>query len=403
MKQRILAILLLVCFTIVLAPRTPAAQDDGAGRRIEFRGVIESLPSIGLIGLWVVGGRRVEVSNTTRINQEHGAARVGAAVEVHGFITTSAGPINATEIEVLDDPATARRVEFRGVIERLPDGGLIGTWVVSGRRVHVSESTTINQEHGAARVGAVVEVHGVVRDDAEVNATEIEVQPGQDDGRRVEFRGTIESLPDGGLIGLWSVSGQRVNVSESTRIDQEHGRAKVGSLVEVHGVVRNGESIVNATEIEVKSSPDDQARYVEFRGTITALPASGLLGDWQVDGRTVHVNERTRVDQEHGRAAVGALVEVKGWAQEDGSVLADSIEVKPDVDAGRDVQFRGTVERLPGEGLIGDWLVSGRIVHVTANTRIKGRDRVHLGATVVVTGVGQADGSVTATLIKVKG
>ena len=403
MRHLIIATLLMFGLAIASVPRATAAEDGGSGRRTEFRGVIESLPSGSLIGVWVVGGRRVQVSDTTRINQEHGAPRVGAAVEVHGLITGSTAPITATEIEVLDDPAEAHRVEFRGVIERLPDGGLIGTWVISARRVHVSETTVINQEHGAARVGAVVEVHGVVRDDAEVNATEIEVQPGQDDGQRVEFRGTVESLPVGGLIGTWVVSGQRVNVTESTRIDQEHGRAQVGSLVEVHGVQQSGQGIVTANEIEVKSSPDDPARFMEFRGTITALPPSGLLGDWQVDGRTVHVNERTRVDQEHGRAAVGALVEVKGWAQADGSVLADSIEVKPDADAGRDVQFRGTIDRLPGSGLVGDWIVSGRTVHVTENTRIKNRDRIQVGATAVVTGVGQTDGSVMATIIKVKG
>jgi hypothetical protein len=289
------------------------------------------------------------------------------------------------------------------VIEALPDGGLIGTWVVGGRRVHVGEATLINQEAGPARVGSLVEVHGVVRDDATIVATEIEVKVRDDEAERVEFRGVIESLPSGGLTGVWLVSGQRVHVSESTRINQEQGRAVVGAFVEVHGFRRSDDAGINATQIEVKSSPDDQRRYIEFRGIITALPPSGLLGDWQVDRRTVRVTERTRVDQEHGRPVVGAVVEVKGWVQDDGSVLADIIEVKSDRGSGQDVQFRGTVERLPAEGLIGDWVVSGRVVHVTETTRIKNRTRIQTGVTVAVTGVELADGSVTATVIKAKG
>ncbi|NOZ27595.1 MAG: hypothetical protein GXP39_06015, partial [Chloroflexi bacterium] len=44
----------------------------------------------------------------------------------------------------------------------------------------------------------------------------------------------------------------------------------------------------------------------EFRGTVESLPSSGLIGDWVVSGRTVHVSAETRIDQEDGPVAVGA-------------------------------------------------------------------------------------------------
>ena len=41
-------------------------------------------------------------------------------------------------------------------------------------------------------------------------------------------------------------------------------------------------------------------------GTIEALPAVGLVGDWRVSGRTVIVSVATVLDSEHGAFVVGA-------------------------------------------------------------------------------------------------
>src|ERR1051325_10726772 len=73
------------------------------------------------------------------------------------------------------------------------------------------------------------------------------------------------------------------------------------------------------------ASGDDAA---EVQGTIQSLPSGSLIGDWRVANRTIHVTSSTRIDQEHGQAAVGAVVEVKGTPQSDGSITATRIEVK---------------------------------------------------------------------------
>jgi hypothetical protein len=98
---------------------------------------------------------------------------------------------------------------------------------------------------------------------------------------------------------------------------------------------------------------------------------------------------------------VGSLVEVKGWAQGDGSINAAEIEVKVSPDRGRRISFRGPVERLPETGLIGDWVVGGRVVHVTPETAIRPRRPPVLGAIAQVKGIEHADGSVTAESIKI--
>ncbi len=66
----------------------------------------------------------------------------------------------------------------------------------------------------------------------------------------------------------------------------------------------------------------------EFDGIIEALPGAGVIGDWQVSGRRVIVNEQTDVDREGQTLAPGLRVEIEGTYQPDGSILAEEIEVK---------------------------------------------------------------------------
>lgn len=66
----------------------------------------------------------------------------------------------------------------------------------------------------------------------------------------------------------------------------------------------------------------------ELDGMIDALPPVGLVGTWQVSGRTVQVTETTEIDQQMGSINVGVAVEVEGEAQADGSILASEIEVE---------------------------------------------------------------------------
>ncbi len=59
-----------------------------------------------------------------------------------------------------------------------------------------------------------------------------------------EFYGTVESRPTENP-GIWVVSGQQVEVTDKTEIDNDHGPLVVGSCVEVEhkkGVVKEIES-----------------------------------------------------------------------------------------------------------------------------------------------------------------
>jgi hypothetical protein len=163
---------------------------------------------------------------------------------------------------------------------------------------------------------------------------------------------------------------------------------------------------MDATKVEVKSNATGNDGQDEIQGTIESVPGSGLIGDWRVSGRTVHVSSATRIDQEHGAAAVGATVEVKGMLRTDGSLEATSIEVKTSVDnnSGQSANVKGTIESLPGSAnLVGDWTISGRTVHVISSTRLKAEHGAFaVGTRVKVKGMQMADGSVVATKIQVR-
>jgi hypothetical protein len=60
-------------------------------------GLVEKLPQ-GLVGVWVVNNREIRVTRDTHIEDHHGAAEVGAYVEVEGNITGRS--FTAYEIEV---------------------------------------------------------------------------------------------------------------------------------------------------------------------------------------------------------------------------------------------------------------------------------------------------------------
>lgn len=320
-------------------------------------------------------------------------------LRIVAFLTLMVGVVSVGAVLADDDE---NEVKFRGVIESLPSTpGFIGDWRVSGRTVHVTSATRIEQEDGHVRVGATVEVEGNRRADGSIDAKEIEVKEAEVEAE-IKFTGIIESLPSTpGFVGDWRVSGRTVHVTSATRIEAEDGPVVVGAMVEVEGTQRPDGSI-DATEIEVK------ANVAEFNGVIESLPSTpGFIGDWRVGGRTVHVTAATKIDREHGAVVVGALVEVKGRMRADGSIDATKIEIKGADDEngeGKNTTIRGTIQSLPASSsLMGDWMVAGRLVHVVSSTRLKSEHGAFaVGVRVKVKGMQMADGSVVATKIQSK-
>jgi hypothetical protein len=73
--------------------------DSGGGSSTEFTATIQSRPSAGYVGDWLIGGITVHVSNSTEIDESDGSAAVGARVEVRG-VTRADGSLDANRIRV---------------------------------------------------------------------------------------------------------------------------------------------------------------------------------------------------------------------------------------------------------------------------------------------------------------
>src|SRR5207248_7489824 len=93
----------------------------------------------------------------------------------------------------------------------------IGDWVVDTFTVHVTSSTVISTEDGAAvALGAPAEITGCLRQDGTIDASRIEVERvnPQTHPPCFEFFGQIHNLPNTqGFIGDWTVGGRTVHVT----------------------------------------------------------------------------------------------------------------------------------------------------------------------------------------------
>jgi Domain of unknown function (DUF5666) len=65
--------------------------------------------------------------------------------------------------------------DFYGNVEKMPEGGMVGEWVVGGRTVTATKDTVFKEKHGKLQMGAYVEVEGTEKD-GKFMASEIETK-----------------------------------------------------------------------------------------------------------------------------------------------------------------------------------------------------------------------------------
>ncbi|MBI4688065.1 MAG: hypothetical protein HY756_09870 [Nitrospirae bacterium] len=60
----------------------------------------------------------------------------------------------------VEQQPSAYASKIYGTVEKLPEKGLSGTWIVNGKEIIVTKDTILKEEHGRVEVGAYVEVKG---------------------------------------------------------------------------------------------------------------------------------------------------------------------------------------------------------------------------------------------------
>jgi hypothetical protein len=151
-------------------------------------------------------------------------------------------------------------------------------------------------------------------------------KPTSQGGPVIEFYGVIEDMPEKGYEGIWLIGGRKVLVTKDTLIREKYSVATVGSYVEVRA--RYSDDTYTAYKIEVKRGNLRRSGYPgKFYGIIESMPEGKIEGIWVINGREVLVTANTKIEEEYGRATVGAYVEVKG-NYIDRTFTAYEIEVK---------------------------------------------------------------------------
>ncbi len=247
---------------------------------VHFKGRIQEITD----EYWVVAYQKVTITQDTVIEGDE--PHVGDIAEVWGEAT--ADGIVATRIMVT---ATNRFAIVRGYVEEQTDA----YWVISGRTVNVTEDTKIV---GNPQIGDQVIAVVRVEDDGSLTARSIHKVPEAPPENRVTFSGFITEIEEGNpakwvVTSSYTHNGEAktwvVWVSDETEIVPEGAEVQVGSWVKGYGEP-NEDGSVNALGVQVVAAP-----RVSFAGEIQQKPESGVVGDWVIQGVTVHVTDATRV------------------------------------------------------------------------------------------------------------
>lgn len=400
-----------------LVPTAPPVGTPGA--EFELYGRVESLPE-NLIGNWVVDGITYVATSTTEFKQERGAFAVGHCVKIHGVSTTT--PATMTEIENAHGFRCAHQNdEFQGAgvlfgrIQSLPTDGLLGEWNIGGMTFIVTDTTKLDQKHGAFAVDMTVKVRFVVDANGNNYAREIEAKFANNDdghdhdgdgafeGAEGHTFGAIEIMPVD-LIGAWTVSGITYTVTADTRFVEPKSAFSVGAKVRLkYYTTAAGERLVRMLKTTQENSGAHDANHATLFAFVDQMPPSGFAGTWVLDHIAFVATAQTQFTEENGTLGVGAYVKVE-YLIRDGRNVIYELETQVPPGAGDDSNI-GAVEST-GDGLNAasangaTWVIGGKSYTVTPATDINDlQSALTVGSTALVNSYSAADGSQVATQI----
>ncbi len=251
-------------------------------------------------------------------------------VEVHG-LRDSAG-IHASRVELLTPAAGAQLGdELRGTIK---PGTLTGTTFTlqnGATDVAVNYSgATISPAGATLIVNALVEVHGAFNG-ATFAAGRVDVEDQEDDefqhgaGEELHVEGKVSGCavnPCTTATALFFVGTQAVQTNASTRFENGSRDELADNVrVEAEGHNFTGSTLI-AEKIQFKRT------RVILTGTATvtgSIPGTGTL---QVLGKSVQITSLTEFRQTGGVIS-GELVEVRGYVDTAGNIVAERVDDSP--------------------------------------------------------------------------
>jgi hypothetical protein len=272
---------------------------------------------------------------------------VNDIVEVSGF--RRASDIQATYIEKKGVFAGGTpSVELKGTVS-----GVAGqSFMLGGITVNWNNTTTLSDlPSGGPTNGDFVEVEGTLTNPTTVQATRIERErPFAGDVKDFEIEGVVSSFVS---LSSFLVDGQPVNAGAAGVVFEPNNTAFVqnGARIEVEGELRGGTLI--ADKVKQRDGELRIHAQIAAAGDIDAAQRTVRLL-----GITVRTDSTTQFeddllndpDLEIGDLAAGDFLEVRGFDDGSGNLLATEVERADDVD---DVRLRGPVTAFNNDPLGG--------------------------------------------------
>lgn len=402
---------------------SPAAEQEAYGQ-------VESKPTNGLLGAWVIAGVTYNAPAGAEFKQRSGPLVVGACAKAHYASTTTPFTVRELESRPAADcggavptpgatpsatPVSGSQGELYGVLQSFPTG-LIGTWNIGGMTFVANANTEFKQERGSFIVGATVKVHFTVDSSGANLAREIETEfanddNGHDDDGNGSFEGAeghayglIESFP-ANLTGAWRISGIDYTATATTSFAQNDGAFAVGKQVKVEYYL---ESDGSRTARKIESTGDNGGATAPTRfklfGFVKQMPANGFVGQWVVDNIAFVATTSSQFKPNNGLLGLGAYVAVEYFVQ-DGRNQIHEIETHIPPGAGPQTTIGRIDDKggaLTAAGLHATtWTISGISYTITPATDLNDlQSALDVGKTALVNSYTAADGTAVATQVR---
>jgi hypothetical protein len=223
-----------------------------AAEDVELYGAIHSFSD----SLWRLSAIPVEAADSTLVLGQPALGLLAhAAADLSGTGTLTARVFNVA----WQEPNGWRQPrQGTGTVDALPGNGLMGRWQIAGQSVEVTPATQMFQVKALIQVGAHVQFSGWQGSD-HIVATSITVLSNPcGNAQAFTLRGTVEALPQGRLLGTWTIAGQQVQVMEQTRLHNQE-QIRLGAPVEIGGLqYLNGQRVMTWLRIREMSGPGPQ-------------------------------------------------------------------------------------------------------------------------------------------------
>jgi hypothetical protein len=269
----------------------------------------------------------------------------------------------------------------------LADG--TGTLDVMGQTVTVDANTIfesyVSSVTSAAGIegGHIVEVTGSSSGNGNVTATRLELKAVDldsyliDHPEGIEVKGVVSAHTDTNAIKTFDIGALTIDYTNAVLDDMPAGNWD-GLYVEAksdEALNNSGHMVAYKVELEndgSKGHHDDDSE-VEVKGEVTEVTSDSVT----VNGVTYLLNENTRY--EHDTVAdltVGALVEVEGYPNNNGDLVADEVEFE---DHDNEMEIQGTVSAVnAGDANEGTIEINGTTFHINSSTIMQDSSDAHL-------------------------